>query len=334
MATTPHQWSYSSVYPTAHVVGPIYSPPTALRYHHVYHLNQTINGFADDHSMRQQHKPTSEIYSQVSTTMQTTLTSIKDWMDSMHLKLNTDKTEFMIFGSKHQLRKLDESTLYTNGELIQKSEVVRYLGGHLDASLTFETHIKSKVKTAMVNFIKIRSIQNYLSIGGMHHTRPSIMHITYRLCKCNTIWICQPRSSTSSNHFKTCAKLVLRGPKYSSSKEYLYKLYWLPVSQRIDYKILTLTHKCIQGQAPKYLQDLIAIKQKSNRNLRLSDASLILNQPHIRHKTFASQSFKYAAPYSWNQLPKHVRDIKELQNSKKLLKTHLFRIAFAGLNTK
>ena len=76
-------------------------------------------------------------------------------MDSMHLKLNTDKTEFMIFGSKHQLRKLDESTLDANGELIQNSAVVRYLGGHLDASLTFKTHIKSKVKTAMANFIKI-----------------------------------------------------------------------------------------------------------------------------------------------------------------------------------
>ena len=117
-----------------------------------------INGFADDHSIRQQHKPTSEMCSQVSTTMQTTLMSIKDWMDSMHLKLNTDKTDFMIFGSKHQLRKLDESTLGANGELIKKGEVVRYLGRHLDASPTFETHIKSKVKTAMANFIKIRSI--------------------------------------------------------------------------------------------------------------------------------------------------------------------------------
>ena len=90
--------------------------------------------------------------------MQATLTSIKDWMDSMHLKLNTDKMEFIIVGSKHQLRKLDESPLDANGDLIHESEVVRYLGGHLDANLIFETHIKSKVWTAMANFIMIRSI--------------------------------------------------------------------------------------------------------------------------------------------------------------------------------
>ena len=94
--------------------------------------------------------------------MQTTLTSIKDWMDSLHLILNTDKTELIIFGSKQQLRKVDESPLDANSDLIPKSEVVRYLRGHLDASLTFETHIKTKVKTAMANFIKMRSMWDYL----------------------------------------------------------------------------------------------------------------------------------------------------------------------------
>ena len=120
-------------------------------------------------------------------------------------------------------------------------------------------------------------------------------------------------------------KLVLRRSKCSSSKECLYQLHWLPVQQRIDYKILTLTHKCIQGQAPKYLQDLIAIKQKSDRNLRLNDAGLILNQPHIRHKTFASWSFKYATPYLWKWLPKHVRDMEELPKFKKTTQNSPFK---------
>ena len=116
--------------------------------------------------------------------------------------------------------------------------------------------------------------------------------------------------------------------------ESLYKLCWLPVCQRIDYKILTLTHKCIQGQAPKYLQDLINIKKKQDRNLRSNDVGLLLSQPHIKHKTFASRSFKHTTPYLRNQLPKHLGDTKDLPQFKKLLKTHLFKIAFAGLNIK
>ena len=95
--------------------------------------------------------------------MQTTLTSRKNWMDSMWLKLNTDKTEFITFGSKQQLKKLDKSPLIANRDIIHNSKVVRYLGGHLESSFTFETHIKTKVKTAMANCIKIRSIWDYLS---------------------------------------------------------------------------------------------------------------------------------------------------------------------------
>ena len=204
--------------------------------------------------------------SQVHITMQTTLTSIKDWVHFLHLKLNTDKTEFMIFGSKHQLRKLDESPLDANGELIQKSKVVRHLGGHLNASLTFETHIKSKVKTAMANFIKIRSIRDYISIGACTTLVLALCtsHIDYAnaILFGSTARVINKLQSLQN----MCAKLVLRRSKYSSSKECLYKLHWLPVQQGIDYKILTLT-QCIQGQAPKYLQDLIAIKQKSDRNL-------------------------------------------------------------------
>ena len=110
-------------------------------------------------------------------------------MDSMCLKCNTDKTEFIIFSSKQQLRKLDESPLDANGNLIPKSEVVRYLGGHLDPSLTIETHIKTKVKTAMANFIKIRSIWDYLSIKActIIILMLCITHIGYANAK--TIWI-------------------------------------------------------------------------------------------------------------------------------------------------
>ena len=226
-----------------------------------------INGFPDDHLIRQQHKPTCEISLQVRATMQTTLTSIKYWMDSMHLKLNTDKTDFIIFSSKCQLRKLDKSPLDANGSLIPKSEVVRYLGGLLDTSLTFETHVKTKVKTAMANFTKIRSIWDYLSIRActILIIMLCITHIDYA----NAILF---RSTAKViNKFQSlqnmCTKLILRRSKYSSSMESLYKLCWLPVRQswlpvhqRIDYKILTLTHKCLQEQTSKCLQDLINIK--------------------------------------------------------------------------
>ena len=186
----------------------------------------------------------------------------------------------------------------------------------------------------MANFTKIRSIQDYLSVRACSILilMLCVTHIDY------TNAILFRSTAKVINKFQSfqnmCTKLILRRSKYSSSIESLYKLHWLPVCQRIDYKILTLTHKCIQEQAPKYLQDLINIKHKQSRNFRSNDAGLLQSQPCIKHKISASRSFKYAAPYFWNQLPKQLRDTKELPQFKKLLKTNFFNVAFAGLNIK
>ena len=154
----------------------------------------------------------------------------------------------------------------------------------------------------MANFIKIRSIWDYLSTEAC--TTPILMLCITHIDYANAILF---RSTAKViNKFQSlqnmCAKLILRRPKYSSSMESLYKLHWLLVCQSISYKILSLTHKCIQEQAPKYLQDLINIKQKQGTNLRSNQSGLLLNQPCIKHKSLASRSFKCMAPYLWNQL--------------------------------
>ena len=59
----------------------------------------------------------------------------------MWLKLNLDKTECILFGSKHQLNKAAQEPLKAGQDLIKLSNVVRYLGGVLDNTLNFESHV-------------------------------------------------------------------------------------------------------------------------------------------------------------------------------------------------
>ena len=43
----------------------------------------------------------------------------------------------------------------------------------------------------------------------------------------------------------------------SNSRSILANLHWLPVQRRIEYKILTLVHKCLSSGVPKYLNNLL-----------------------------------------------------------------------------
>ena len=124
-----------------------------------------------------------------------------------------------------------------------------------------------------------------------------------------------------------CAKLVLNRSKYSSSTDALCTLYRLPIQERIQLKVLTLTYKCLENKTPKYLTDLITVKRPRRENLWSDSNGKCLEIPYIRRQTFASRSFSYAAPALWNSLPSSIYQAPSLDKFKSLLKTHLFKQA-------
>ena len=80
-----------------------------------------------------------------------------------------------------------------------------------------------------------------------------------------------------SDYTKHLYQLVLIKNRSSSSSWALNKLHWLLIQQRIEYKILTTAFKCITSMAPKYLQDLISIKNNTQDNMHSNSTDMILH---------------------------------------------------------
>ena len=60
------------------------------------------------------------------------LQDVQEWVSSSMLKLNPEKTEFIIFGSHAQLKKLDSYLpVRIFGKLLHPSAVVKNLAGYL-----------------------------------------------------------------------------------------------------------------------------------------------------------------------------------------------------------
>ena len=123
-----------------------------------------VNVFADDHSLRKSF-PASDLKKQKSTQrkLEHTLAVIKCWMDTMRLRLNTNKTEYITFGSKPQLQKISTTPLITGNDIIQMTPDVKYLRGTLDSKLNVNKDITMKIQKAMSNFVCIKAIQKYLT---------------------------------------------------------------------------------------------------------------------------------------------------------------------------
>ena len=100
------------------------------------------------------------------------------------------------------------------------------------------------------------------------------------------------------------------------------ELHWLPVADRISFKILVLTWKCLHDQAPNYLSSLVHEKSQK-RKLRSSDQGLLAT-PRSKLVTCGDRTFSKAAPVLWNALSLKLRRIDTLDTFKSALKTHLF----------
>ena len=126
----------------------------------------------------------------------------------------------------------------------------------------------------------------------------------------------------------TAARLVTHLRKLESITPVLFKLHWLPVKQRIEFKMLLLVFKSLNGLAPRYLREKLVYK-KSN-GLRSSDKKLLII-PKSNLKCYGDRSFSFAGPKLWNSLPCDLRTCDSLEFFKRKLKTLLFKEAFSKI---
>ena len=156
---------------------------------------------------------------------------IKSWMDAVRLKLNESKTELIYFGSHQQLAKYQHSSINIMVETIYRCTRVKYLEGHLNSNLLFKSHIKIKCKATMINIIRLCSIQKYLT--------KDTSHILMLLLPKKSINLMQHAQNTAE-------RVILNMHTKDSATQYLKELHWIPIKQRIDYKICTIVFKALQ----------------------------------------------------------------------------------------
>ena len=182
--------------------------------------------------------------------------------------MNPAKMEFIYFGHHLQLRKCSEEQINVAGDEIGRSTCIKYLGAYLDEGLTFKRHVAAKCKAVMDNLLQIRSIRHLLDESTAINLCLSlcISHLDYA----NSLLYGLPQVTIHRmQHIQNiCARLILRKTNRDSITDCMKTLHWLPIEYRIKFKILTLMFKCLKGEGPCYLCDLLVENKPSRQGLR------------------------------------------------------------------
>ena len=309
--------------PQGSVLGPsffsIYASPLAdiARSHGI-----NIHLYADDTQLYTTFNPCdplSEASSRLK--LEACIDDMRAWMVQNKMKLNDDKTEFMVIASKNLSAKIHCRSIRIGHVEVQSSTSCRNLGVHFDSELSMSSHIAATCRSVYFQLRNVHSIRKSLS----SKVAASVIHsyIISRIDYGNALLY----NSTSLQLAKlqraqnSAARVLSGRSRFSRITPVLKKLHWLPVTKRIEYKILLHTWKTMHDQSPVYMQDLIS-EYVPGRNLRSSNKKQ-LNVPKT-NLSVGEKAFSASAPFLWNALPLGIRSADSLETFKKQLKSHLF----------
>jgi hypothetical protein len=255
--------------------------------------------------------------------------AVRDWFTENGMLLNPDKSEVMLVASPRNAKLFAHgAAVSVAGSTIAYSVSLKSLGVTLDQSLTFDQHVQNVVKASNFHIRALQHIRPMLDREVANTIACSIVNT--RLDYCNSLLY-----RTKVGNIKKLQRVqnsLARVVACSSQRDHitpvLKELHWLPVQQRIEYKVALVTHKVLATGQPHYLADLVSEhKPAANRGLR-SASQRRLTIPTGLKSTAGQRTFTSASEAVWNRLPLELRTDKSLHSFKSKLKTYFFKDAF------
>ena len=186
--------------------------------------------------------------------VQSCVDDVMSWMSSNKLKLNPDKTEVMVVGSRYSpLESFGMTSVNIGGSSVNFQKKCRYLGVVLDNKLTLDAFIGSTCSSCRYDIRRIACIRKYLTQSAAAKLMSAL--VISRLDYCNALLASASQDQINrlqmiQNH---AARVVMRKRIRDHITPVLHELHWLPIEYRYKFKIATLAYRQFQGSLPSYL---------------------------------------------------------------------------------
>ena len=187
--------------------------------------------------------------------------------------------------SSRRTRLANYPSLVVGESVIDPSISVRNLGVQWRSDLMINRQISTVVRSCNYNSRQLRATRSSLSRNALRDVAYALF--LSRLDYCNVLYENAPATQMKRLRvlINMAASVVSRRRRYDPITDFIRsQLHWLPVLQRVQFKIGIMVFKAINNLSPVYISDLITLSSTvtHRRNLR-SSSQLVLLVP--RHRT-------------------------------------------------
>ena len=247
------------------------------------------------------------------------ITEIGQWMTHNCLKLNQDRTEWLIFNGSA----ISKNVTLTVGEhTIKQSAHIRSLG---DPEITIEPQIADVCKSAYYDLRRINKTRKYLT----EDSTKTLVHslVTGRLDYCNSLY--SGLTSKAIHRLQlaqnSAARVITKTNRHHHITPILQKFLWLSISKRAAFKRMVLIFKSLQGNGSASVKDILNW-YATTRDLRSMNCPTLVPMK-CRSIMVHNRLLQNGSSKCWNDLMKAVKCAGSLTLFKNTVKNLLFHSA-------
>ena len=251
------------------------------------------------------------------------LEGVNKWMKDNKLKLNVKKTQLIVLSKKRRACELENVEVKLERQSLTRKDTVKYLGVWVDDKLTWQKHIEETRKKCFRNLAQLRKLRDILPEREKKKVYRALIlpHVDY----CCVLWMeCRKELIEKVERIQNYAmRLILSEPPRSHSQDLRQILNWMPLTKRREEFRLRLVHRCVNQQAPAYMNRLFQLNRDVGYNTRTRGYDkLHLNS--IR-TDYGRKSFTFRGSQEWNSLSPDLRKLQSPTTFRNMLRTTLMQ---------
>lgn len=203
------------------------------------------------------------------------LDQICSFFKMMKLKLNINKTKFMIIGERNPDVQID---LKIGNEKLERVTRMKYLGVVIDDQLTFKEHCEYLEKKIAKKVGFLSRIRNRVNRETSLLLYKSLIAPHYDFCSTILFMLNESNLHSLQKLQNRAMRVILKRPRDSSVTQMLNETGLLTVKQRIHYNMLVFIYRAINELLPPYItSQLVRVEEIQPYALRNNKAFRLPN---------------------------------------------------------
>lgn len=272
-----------------------------------------IKMFADDTLIY----VTGESSMEIERKMNVALNVMEEWMNANKLKMNAEKTKYMIVRSIRKELKGNIAVKCLDGTVIERVEVMKYLGVMIDDRLRFNDHCDYILKKIGKKISFLNRIGNHVSTYTRCIIYKTIIAPHFEYCATLLVDMGETQLSRLQKAQNRAMRVILQCDRYTKIECMLQALQFMSIRQRLYYNMSIFIFKILNNMMPEQLSDRLSIVgHRTNRQTRQAENIAV----DFRKTKSAQKSLFFEGVIMYNALPDEVKRCERLDIFKRILK--------------